>query len=239
MRLNNGIYLFLCLTLAACSSHKTQEQPESAQTAQIQAEALALQAQEAKQRFSSALSVLRQTDASEAQLREAQQQFMALYQSNPRYLGALINAADISFRLKEVEQAETRYQQVLSSLSQPPEQEDRPADMKSDQAERPFEMTSSQLDFKVHALNQLGLMAREQGKFDDAERYYREALHVQPDNKVVIRNLAILLDLYRGKLAEALALYEQYQSSLDEPDSQIKDWIFDVRNRLPEEASNE
>jgi len=87
---------------------------------------------------------------------------------------------------------------------------------------------------KVHplALNYLGLIAREAGDFDQAEAYYRQILEVDPNDLNAIRNLGILLDLYRGRLEDALALYEQYQGLLAEPDPKIKDWIFDTKNRL-------
>jgi len=87
---------------------------------------------------------------------------------------------------------------------------------------------------KTHpvALNYLGFIAREAGDFDLSETYYRQIIVVDPNDLNAIRNLGILLDLYRGRLEDALALYEQYQGLLAEPDPKIKDWIFDTKNRL-------
>ena len=82
------------------------------------------------------------------------------------------------------------------------------------------------------SLNYLGYISRELGEFDQAESYYRKILDLDPNNVLAIRNLGILLDLYRGRLAEALVLYEKYQHLLAEPDPKIKDWIFDTKNRL-------
>lgn len=82
------------------------------------------------------------------------------------------------------------------------------------------------------ALTHLGVLAREQGQFDQAEDFYRRALEADPEHLPAVLNLAILLDIYLGRLEEALSLYEQYQSMADEPDPRLKDWIFDVRNRL-------
>lgn len=82
------------------------------------------------------------------------------------------------------------------------------------------------------ALNLKGVMAREAGKFKEAEAFYRQSLAVDPSYLSAVRNLAILLDIYMGRLDEALSLYEQYQSLLDEPDAQVKDWIFDLKRRL-------
>ncbi len=82
------------------------------------------------------------------------------------------------------------------------------------------------------SLNYLGYIARDSGAFDQAEVYYRKILEIDPNDHLAIRNLGILLDLYRGRLEEALVLYERYQSLQTEPDSKIKDWIFDTKNRL-------
>ena len=82
------------------------------------------------------------------------------------------------------------------------------------------------------SLNYLGYIARDSGKFDEAEAFYRKVLENSPNNQLAVRNLGILLDLYRGRLEEALALYEQYQSLQSEPDPKVKDWIFDTKNRL-------
>ena len=83
------------------------------------------------------------------------------------------------------------------------------------------------------ALNYSGLVARQEGKFEQAEAYYRQALEQDPDYPAAVRNLAILLDLYRGQLVEALALYEHYQQLVGEgSEPRLKDWIFDIKARI-------
>jgi Flp pilus assembly protein TadD len=82
------------------------------------------------------------------------------------------------------------------------------------------------------SLNYLGYISRYSGEFDTAEAYYRKILVIDPNDQRAVRNLGVLLDLYRGRLEEALALYEQYQSLQAEPDPKVKDWIFDTKNRL-------
>jgi len=82
------------------------------------------------------------------------------------------------------------------------------------------------------SLNYLGYIARESGEFDKAEVYYRRVLEIDQNDELAIRNLGILLDLYRGRLEEALVLYERYQSLQTEPDPKLKDWIFDTKSRL-------
>jgi lipoprotein NlpI len=84
----------------------------------------------------------------------------------------------------------------------------------------------------VQALTLAGVIAREQGEFESAEDYYRKALSLNPNYIPALKNLGILLDLYRGRLAEALDLYEQAQALAAEPDPKLKDWIFDIKRRI-------
>ncbi|WP_317932539.1 tetratricopeptide repeat protein [Halioxenophilus sp. WMMB6] len=84
----------------------------------------------------------------------------------------------------------------------------------------------------IDAYNQLAILKRKAGQFQAAEQLYLQALSVWPDSAISHRNLAILYDLYMGKLSEALAHYEQYQSLASEPDPALKGWISDLRRRL-------
>ena len=210
-----------CLYLSACSVNKPIEDDSLAQAQNIEKQQLAQQGEQDRQAFQDALQMMQAADAKDADLLVAQAVFDGLYQSNPDYLGALVNSADISYRLQQYEQAEAAYAKVLTQL------------------ENTVDIQTQAKVFRVHSLNQLALLAREKGQFEQAETLYLQALAIEPSNPTVIRNLAILLDLYRGKLAEALALYEQYQSLQEEPDAKVKDWIFDLKNRMPEESSDE
>ena len=82
----------------------------------------------------------------------------------------------------------------------------------------------------------LAYIAREEGRFDEAEQYYRQVFEIEPNNLMALKNLGILLDLYRGRLRDALVLYEQYQLLQKQPDTQIKDWIFDIKSRIEVES---
>ena len=195
-------------------------------------EAQQLQILKEQEQFNYALGLIQIEGATESDLLKAKEILDALYESNSAYLGALINSADISLKLKNLDQAKSLYldaiQKVENALKNPNQT-----------------VSVYNTMFSVHIYNQLGLIERQQGNFDQAESYYRQALALEPDNPATIKNLAILLDLYRGKLAEALAFYVQYQAIVDGPDSQIsdpkiKDWIYDLKNRLPaEEVGNE
>jgi Tfp pilus assembly protein PilF len=86
----------------------------------------------------------------------------------------------------------------------------------------------------VQALTIAGVIARKEGRFEDSEQNYRQALSINDKYLPAVKNLAILLDLYRGELAEALSLYEQAQSLSADPDPKLKDWIFDLKRRIGE-----
>tara|TARA_R110000850_G_scaffold215588_4_gene341227 strand:- start:477 stop:1172 length:696 start_codon:yes stop_codon:yes gene_type:complete len=227
---NRNIQKLLVMTgfvfLLGCAAKQSVEEIDPALEAQQ------LQILKAQEQFNYALGLIQTEGATENDLLKAKEILDALYESNSAYLGALINSADISLKLKNLDQAKSLYldaiQKVENALKNPNQT-----------------VSVYNTMFSVHIFNQLGLIERQQGNFDQAESYYRQALALEPDNPATIKNLAILLDLYRGKLAEALAFYVQYQAIVDGPDSQIsdpkiKDWIYDLKNRLPaEEVGNE
>jgi lipoprotein NlpI len=78
----------------------------------------------------------------------------------------------------------------------------------------------------------LGVMARQAGDFQTAEKQYRTCLLVRPDFKDAYLNLGILYELYLGKLDLALDAYRSYQGLLDEPDRKVQGWVMDLERRL-------
>ncbi len=82
------------------------------------------------------------------------------------------------------------------------------------------------------ALNALGVMARQEGEFAHAERKYRRCLDAQPNFREALLNLAILYELYLGRLEEALTLYQRYQTLLEEPDPRVNGWLVDLQRRV-------
>ena len=83
----------------------------------------------------------------------------------------------------------------------------------------------------VAANTQLGILLREQGKFQDAEHAYRKALATDSSHALAHYNLGVLLDVYLRKPAEALEQYELYQGSVATPDETVGRWIVDLRRR--------
>ena len=81
------------------------------------------------------------------------------------------------------------------------------------------------------AHNELGIIYRKTGRFQDARKSYEAALAVYPGFHFARRNLAILCDLYLADLDCALRNYEAYMKTVPS-DEEASMWIADIRYRL-------
>ncbi len=81
------------------------------------------------------------------------------------------------------------------------------------------------------SLDYLGVISREKGQFKQAAEYYQQAIKADPGYAFAYRNYGILLELYMGKLAEALAQYRQYQKASGGEDKLVAKWIIDLERR--------
>ena len=91
-----------------------------------------------------------------------------LIENHPRLSGPYLNLALLHNARGETEGAETFFKQAI-------------------------EVNDSNLG----AYNQYAIFLREQGRFEDAEHVYLEALEVWPDHAETHRNIGVLYDLYR------------------------------------------
>ena len=82
------------------------------------------------------------------------------------------------------------------------------------------------------SLNYLGIIERNKGRFKEAHEFYDKALQVDPDYAYAHRNFGILLELYMGKLGEAMDHYKRYQELTKEEDQEVKKWIADLGRRV-------
>jgi len=76
---------------------------------------------------------------------------------------------------------------------------------------------------------------RQQGQFDKALENYQSALAINPGHLSALANMAILLDIYKHQLTEAMAYYLEYQAALEaqgKSDANIKNWIADLKLRI-------
>ena len=82
-----------------------------------------------------------------------------------------------------------------------------------------------------YALNQLAILKREEGKFDDAEKLYKKALAAYPDYKNAHLNLAILCDVYLRKIGCALDHYQEYLDLSGGQDKQVIAWMSQLKKQ--------
>lgn len=82
------------------------------------------------------------------------------------------------------------------------------------------------------ARTDLGVLLRRRGEFGAAETHYLACLEYQPDYQPAYLNLGILYELYLGRLADALAAYQRYQTLAVEPDRRVDIWVVDLQRRL-------
>ena len=81
------------------------------------------------------------------------------------------------------------------------------------------------------ANNELGLLYRKQGRFDDARQAYENALAVHPEYLPALKNLGILCEIYLRDLNCALEQFEQYQQHVPD-DKTVNIWVVDLKRRL-------
>ena len=82
-------------------------------------------------------------------------------------------------------------------------------------------IAANQLNLYAHHLQ--GKVYRLQGQFDKAEQSYLAALAIWPDFTDAQASMAILLELYRGRLLDAHSYYRSYLL-LNSDDEEVKRW---------------
>lgn len=100
------------------------------------------------------------------------------------------------------------------------------------QAQHSFQLALQANPANCDALTQLGVMARKQGEFPLAQQYYQRCIDANPAYASAYLNLGILYELYMGRLSEALAAYNDYQTMLPSPNQQVAGWVMDLERRV-------
>lgn len=133
----------------------------------------------------------------------AEKLFLQLTKDFPTYSGPYTNLGIIYFRTGKIDKAEPAF---VYSLELNPN--------------------------NAVSLNYLGIINRNKGQFKEAYAFYDKALQIDPDYAYAHRNFGILLELYMGKLSEALDHYKRYQELTKEEDQEVKKWIADLGRRV-------
>jgi len=83
-----------------------------------------------------------------------------------------------------------------------------------------------------YLLNQLGIVNRELGHFEQAKLSYLSAVRISPQYAKAHFNLAILADLYLHDPQLALEEFTIYQSLQEVPDKKVSGWIKELKRRV-------
>ncbi|NKF23436.1 tetratricopeptide repeat protein [Solimonas marina] len=84
------------------------------------------------------------------------------------------------------------------------------------------------------ALNWLGVLSREQGRYRDAERYYQLAARARSDYAAPHLNLAILYDESLHRPQDAVDEYRAYQKIAGDQDQpMVEVWVHQIEDHLP------
>jgi len=81
------------------------------------------------------------------------------------------------------------------------------------------------------ASNELGLVYRKTGRYQDARQVYETLLNLYPDFMPARKNMGILCDIYLQDLNCALEQYEWYLKGTPD-DEKVKIWVADVKSRM-------
>jgi tetratricopeptide (TPR) repeat protein len=146
---------------------------------------------------------------------EAELLFNEVLVTQPKLSGAYVNKALIAIQQKDLSRANKQLNEALAVNPLNP-----------------------------YAYKIKGRLARINGQFEQAEKNYLKALQIWPEYPEAQVNLAILLELYRGRLLDAHKYYSAYLS-LQADDQQVKRWRAGVEIKikraglmLPEKAND-
>lgn len=134
---------------------------------------------------------------------EAERLHAQLLEENPRLSGPALNLALIYAQTQRPQQADEYFQRALKINP------DNPV-----------------------AGVQYGVWLREQGRLAEAETVYLQTIARDADCADAHLNLAILYDIYLGRLPEALEHYQRYAALKGDEQGPVPGWITDLQRRL-------
>lgn len=81
------------------------------------------------------------------------------------------------------------------------------------------------------ASNELGLLLRRLGRFEEARAVYEEIIKTYPNFALANKNLGVLCDIYIRDYSCALKAYQAYSASVPD-DEKVQLWITDLEWRV-------
>ena len=135
---------------------------------------------------------------------QAERQLQALVEACPAYAGPMVNLAMIQARRQELEPAAALLQRAVTVC-----------------------------EHCAVSWNQLGVVQRQQGQFDDAEQSYLKAIAADANYANARFNLAVLYELYLQRPELALDQYARFRelTAADSAVAEVDKWIIDLQRR--------
>lgn len=216
MRCSKPLYaLLLSLLLAGCSQTLQHNTAEPTQQTRSDDEQISVQAEGGTAAPNVELTVAQQKQFAQAKAlllngdsKAAAELLSSLAQQLPSASGIWYNLAMSQWQNGEVEAAA----QTLKQLT-----------------------TNSPAYSAGH--NLAGVLARQQGRFIDAEQHFKLALSASPDNANAHKNLAFLYELYLNKPLQAHYHYKQYFALTG--DEQATAWLALLEQQLAQEQTHD
>ena len=225
-RINYSLLLLALLLSTACSQQPTAIKPATAtDSVSIGTNAAALPKvakslpDSEQQQFTQAKQLMQQQDFANAA--ELLQKIVA---SQADFAGVWYNLAVCQWQLNQAGEAESSLQQALV------------ADAKSASLNLSASLNQNGSLNKSASLNLLGILAREQGQFGQAEQYWLQAVQAN-DTAAAHKNLGILYELYLGQLNQAQRHYQRYFELSQDP--QAKMWLTLIDRQLAAQGSSD
>ncbi len=134
---------------------------------------------------------------------EAEPLFKQLAEKYPHYSGPYLNLALLYAQTQKNELAEQYFKQALQVNPN-----------------------------NLGAYDQYGIWLRGQGRFNEAETIYLQALTRWPDHADSHLDLGVLYELYMGRLPQALEQYQRYLELTSDDKSPVHGWVAELQRRV-------
>lgn len=208
MRAQTLIAIACLLLLGACSSQSPREaSPGAVHAAAVDSAGLPTPPVRAEGQDDASREAVRSFDLANHAIEEedwpvALAELHWLLENYPQLSGPCLNLALIYQYQGEGELAEQYYRQALQINSN-----------------------------NLPAYNQYAVFLREQGRFFEAEKVYKNALNVWEPHPQTHLNIGILYDLYMGDQGSALQHFHRYQNLTGSENQLVAGWILDLERQ--------
>jgi tetratricopeptide (TPR) repeat protein len=82
----------------------------------------------------------------------------------------------------------------------------------------------------AQALNLLAFLEQQEGKIQQAEKHYQDAIKNKDDYAIAHYNIALLYDIYLQDIDKAIVHYERYMKLINNKDKRTADWLEQLKS---------